>query len=105
MISAEKGSIFVRTAISLNSRGDDEVADSIHAHSLTGIDDSRGGRLLDDGGAHHPFFQTQPLALVECCVMDAVLVEVDLAPALAGRTRAGGWRDGGGVRVGDPHQP
>src|SRR5207302_7965302 len=62
MISAEKGSILVRTAISLNSRGDDEVADSICADPLTGIDDSCGRRLLDDGGAHHLFFQTQPLA-------------------------------------------
>src|SRR5438270_4869440 len=105
MISAEKGSILVRTAISLNSRGDDEVADSIHAHPLTGIDDSRGGRLLDDGGAHHLFFQTQPLALVECCVMAAVLVEVDLAPALAGRTRARWRRERGEVGVGDAHQP
>src|SRR5207237_1173540 len=104
MISAEKGSILVRTAISLNSRGDDEVADSIYAHPLTGIDDSRGGRLLDDRGAHHLFFQAKSLSLVERCVMDSVLVEVDPAPALAGRTRARWRRERGEVGVGDADQ-
>src|SRR5438309_5776849 len=77
MISAAKGSIFVLTAILLHPHLDDEIADPIQTSSLTGVDHRGGGFFFDDRRALHLFIEGQSAALVERCLVDPVLIEVD----------------------------
>src|ERR1700682_3178813 len=104
MISAAKGSILVWTTILLHPRLDDQVADPVHAGSLAWVDRRVGGPLLDDGGSLPLFVEGQPSALVEGRLVNSVLIEVDLPPAL-GRGALRPFRGKRSqVRVGYPHQ-
>src|SRR5438477_10356659 len=104
MISASNGSILVLTAIGLHPRLDDEVADPIQSASLAWVDDGGGGFLFDDRGAFHFFVERQPAALIESCLVDPILVEVDPPSTLDCRTTRRGWSESGEVGIRDPDQ-
>src|SRR5438128_2385246 len=104
MISASNGSIFVLTAIGLHPCFDDEVADPIQTTSLAWVDDGGGGFLFDDRWALHFFVERQPAALIESCLVDPTLVEVDPPSTLGCRAARSGWSEGGEVGIRDPDQ-
>src|SRR6267143_2920634 len=104
MISASKGSILLLTAISLNPRLDDQVADPIQASALAGVDHSGGGVLFDDGGAPHVLVEAQSRALKERRLVNSILVEVDFPPAFGRRTLAWARGERGQVGIRDPDQ-
>src|SRR5438552_390601 len=104
MISAAKGSIFVLTAMLLNPRLDDKIADSIEATSLARVDHSGRGFLLDDRRALHFFIEGEALPLVERRLVDSVLIEVDPPPAFARCAFRCARGECGQVGIGDSNQ-
>src|SRR6266481_1941563 len=85
MISAANGSILLLTAIPLNPRIDDKVADPVQASPLAGVDHSGGGFLFDDRRAFHLFIEGQSTALVKRRLVSSILVEVNPSAALGRR--------------------